>query len=355
MKVIHLVRSIIKINFGVWNAAIFGTESLEKEHGVKSEMWICNFHEDQTPPTSIDYFYFEDKHKTKSGFSEWLDNYNAKDTVIISHGSWFVTTKMGFWASKLGYSWIYTPHGMLEPWTFKIKRFQKLIYFPLFEKRYVKEAGLIRAVSEKESKNLNKLFPQSRIEIVSNGAKMPSGTSKEKRKLISYIFMARLNPVKNVVNLAEAWHKTMKDKNVELLIAGPDEGELEKMQQYIGGNLKYLGPVYGEEKKKLLSSAHYYFLPSSNEGLPGSVVEAMSYGLIPIITEACNLKDVFKYDLGYKIDSSTESMMQVLDQLYSLDYDESKSKRNIAYVKDNLSEVVISKKLLKIYKELIDS
>ncbi|MEJ0030745.1 MAG: glycosyltransferase [Bacteroidota bacterium] len=85
--------------------------------------------------------------------------------------------------------------------------------------------------------------------------------------------------------MVEAWHAINSQNNsVKLIIAGPDEGELKHIQHLIKGNVEYAGAVYGDGKKKLLNEASYYLLPSYSEGFPTSVLEAMSYGQIPLIS-----------------------------------------------------------------------
>ena len=65
-------------------------------------------------------------------------------------------------------------------------------------------------------------------------------------------------------------------------------GETERLQKLIDENdlsdlVRFEGWVSGEKKKELLSLADAYILPSYIEGLPISILEAMSYGL-PILS-----------------------------------------------------------------------
>ena len=94
---------------------------------------------------------------------------------------------------------------------------------------------------------------------------------------------------------------------MKLIIVGPDEGELAKILPLISGNIEYKGPLFDSEKSEVLQKAHYYFLPSFSEGFPSSVVEAMSFGAIPVITQGCNFPEVFEQHLGYEISTDQES------------------------------------------------
>lgn len=52
-------------------------------------------------------------------------------------------------------------------------------------------------------------------------------------------------------------------------------------------NIKYYPGMYGDEKDKMFSKSHVFLLPTYyiNEGQPVSIIEAMAYGCVPIVTE----------------------------------------------------------------------
>lgn len=100
------------------------------------------------------------------------------------------------------------------------------------------------------------------------------------------LFLARLVPEKGVHTLLAAYEKSK--VTIPLVIAGGSShsGEycqkIEKMAEKInaGGPRKVImtGFVQGEELEELYSNAMLYILPSEIEGMPLSLLEAMSYG-----------------------------------------------------------------------------
>ncbi|MBC6491015.1 hypothetical protein BC349_08235 [Flavihumibacter stibioxidans] len=234
--------------------------------------------------------------------SRQLDTAND---IIVTHGCWQFATHWGAFLKKLGYKWIYVPHGMLEPWPLQHKKWKKKLYLKFFERRMILKADLIRAVSSSEAQNLKKLFPAKNVILVPNGVECESEFKviKENTPMI-FVFMARLHQKKGIVHLVNAWLRSSlnNDSGYQLLIAGPDEGELPLIEPLIKktNNIRYVGVVKGSSRDELLASAHFYVLPSYSEGFPTSVIEAMEKGAIPLISRECNFNEAF--DAGLAID-----------------------------------------------------
>lgn len=98
----------------------------------------------------------------------------------------------------------------------------------------------------------------------------------------SYIlFLGRLVPEKGITYLIEAFKKTATDK--KLVIAGGSSDtddflcELNDLAQE-DERIVFTGFVQGRLLEELYSNAYVYVLPSDLEGMPLSLLEAMSYG-----------------------------------------------------------------------------
>lgn len=98
----------------------------------------------------------------------------------------------------------------------------------------------------------------------------------------SYIlFLGRLVPEKGIRYLVEAFKKVKTDK--KLVIAGGSsdtESFMEELKELAKSDERILftGFVQGEILDELYSNAYLYILPSDLEGMPLSLLEAMSYG-----------------------------------------------------------------------------
>lgn len=113
---------------------------------------------------------------------------------------------------------------------------------------------------------------------------------KERRddKTTKFLFLGEIGERKGVFDILRgiAQHKSELNGKIVLKIGGNrNEGMLQKTIHDNGleDMVKFEGWVAGEKKRELLNWADVFILPSFNEGLPISILEAMSYGC-PIIS-----------------------------------------------------------------------
>lgn len=112
----------------------------------------------------------------------------------------------------------------------------------------------------------------------------------------SYIlFLGRLVPEKGIQYLIEAFKKVMTDK--KLVIAGGSSDtdlftqELHKLAKG-DGRIIFTGFVQGQMLDELYSNAYIYALPSDLEGMPLSLLEAMSYGNCCLVSDIAECTEV---------------------------------------------------------------
>ena len=133
-------------------------------------------------------------------------------------------------------------------------------------------------------------FDINDVIIINNIIETPKTSIESKcvnEKLI-VLFLGEIGKRKGIYDLLEALtkYKELYGNNIQLIIGG--NGEVEKVKSYILEKhlkdiVEYKGWVSGNDKVHLLNSADIFVLPSYNEGLPISILEAMGYG-IPVIT-----------------------------------------------------------------------
>ncbi len=126
------------------------------------------------------------------------------------------------------------------------------------------------------------------IYILYNGSSLEkfSGKKENSNKVI-VLFMGRLGKRKGTYDLLAAFEKAIKIVPDLHLILGGD-GDVDKVrglvaQMGLTDHVIVSGWISGEEKARIFKSCDIYVLPSYNEGLPGSILEAMAVG-VPIIS-----------------------------------------------------------------------
>lgn len=109
-----------------------------------------------------------------------------------------------------------------------------------------------------------------------------------------FLYMGRLVQDKNPDYLIKGFLQTgLKDK--KLVLCGGADGN-DKYEAYLKGLVKdsdrviFTGPIFGADKDAAFRNCYAFCIPSTLEGLPMSLLEAMSYGKIAIASDipACH-------------------------------------------------------------------
>lgn len=112
----------------------------------------------------------------------------------------------------------------------------------------------------------------------------------------SYIlFLGRIVPEKGLRYLVEAFKNVKTDKQLVIAGGASDTGEfMQQLQQLAKDDLRirFVGFVQGQPLEELYSNAYIYTLPSDLEGMPLSLLEAMSYGNCCVVSDIPECADV---------------------------------------------------------------
>ena len=168
-----------------------------------------------------------------------------------------------------------------------------------------------------------------------------------------FIHPGRISEAKNQVVLCKAF-KAIIDagKDVVLLIAGSRQDEViwEKLQPYWSDRIVYLGER--KDVRDMLHDADAFCLPSIWEGMPVTLLEAISVGCVPICSPVGGIPEVITNGVNgfLSTDSSAEAYVQALTNYLNCE--------NLGQVKANCEETFkefqISKvalQYLSVYKE----
>lgn len=199
-------------------------------------------------------------HAEGPAFMCWLPKLFGKKVVVTVHGLDHQRAKWGKFASA---------------------------YIMLGEKNAVRFADEIIVLSENVQEYFRSIYGRE-TRFIPNGIVepeiCPAAQITEAYGLTpdSYVlYLGRLVPEKGEKYLIEAFKKVKTDK--KLVIAGGSsdtEDFMAQLRELAEGDERILftGFVQGRMKDELYSNAYVYVLPSDLEGMPLSLLEAMSYG-----------------------------------------------------------------------------
>jgi glycosyltransferase involved in cell wall biosynthesis len=128
------------------------------------------------------------------------------------------------------------------------------------------------------------------------------------------LFMGRLHERKGAHLLVEAF-KAADARRARLVLAGPDEGMLERLRPQFNDHIVYAGFLSGAERLAAFAAADLLALPAVGEGLPMVVLEAMAAGLPVIVTPGCNLPEVVEVGAGLEVEAAVEPLTAALSRL----------------------------------------
>lgn len=253
-----------------------------------------------------------------------------KPDVIHQHGIWLPFSGRVAWESRLGTPVIISPRGMLDPWALANSGRKKWLAWTLYERRNLRRAACLHSLAAAESDAIRAKLPEAQIATIPNGIDMPESESKcslrdlgsesTKDARRTLLFIGRIHPKKGLYEMVNAWKLLGSETRArwQVVVAGPDEGghrgELEQLVASYGlqRDVRFVGPVFGRDKARLLRCASAFVLPSKSEGLPIAVLEAWAYGLPVLMTSACNLPEGFEVGAALELGQMPISLESAL-------------------------------------------
>lgn len=155
-------------------------------------------------------------------------------------------------------------------------------------KHFIEKTDGIIVLSKFWKDFFSNTFKQDNIFILNNTVPNPETFNKKDENKIDFLFLGEVGKRKGTFELIEAIKNIKKDLNKDINFYIGGNGNIDKLNSKIKEYgleefVHYVGWISGEKKIELLKKSHVYVLPSHNEGLPISILEAMSYKM-PIIS-----------------------------------------------------------------------
>ncbi|MGO5013587.1 glycosyltransferase [Niallia sp. Sow4_A1] len=252
-------------------------------------------------------------------------------------------------------SYIYTPHGY-----YSLKSMNKLLKYITrrIEKKINNICETVIHVSKSEEEEALKfnLVSKDKSIVIFNGVTEPKKSDEyDERNIFTVVNLARVDDQKDPYKFLEiAIPIVSKNDNIQFIWAGNGKylnDIREKVKQNkLEKKIKFIGFV--KEKNILFNKADIYLSTSEYEGLPFSVVEAMSYKLPLILSNVVGHTDLVENgENGYLYDF--ENFSTAIEYLNSIilnsELYEKLAKSSYQFYKEKFSVDQMMRKLLVLY------
>jgi len=232
--------------------------------------------------------------------------------------------------------------------------------FLLFgEKMAAKKADEVIVLSKAVQEYFNKTYNRDTI-LIPNGIDKPE-YREPKEIIIRYnlkkegyvLFLARLVPEKGIHTLLEAYENS--SLRIPLVIAGGGshaseyEAEIRKIAERINRNetcriagrqVILTGFIQGRVLEELYSNALFYVLPSEIEGMPLSLLEAMSYGNICLTSD---IEENTSVTGEYGFSFENKNVVSLREELNKLEDKTGKLKSNCKFSREAIQQYILEK------------
>jgi len=196
--------------------------------------------------------------------------------------------------------------------------------------------------------------------LIYNGVQIPEKSSStsyiDSLGLVAgdYILaVARFVPEKGFHDLIEAYNES--GLTCKLVLAGDADHEDDyshKLKKMVAENPNIIltGYITGDDLHQIYSHARLFVLPSYHEGLPIVLLEALSYGLIPLVSDIpANLE--VKIDADYYFQcKNVKHLKDKLTQLWFSDFTIEDREQLVDFVKNKYDWQTIATQTIEVYR-----
>lgn len=290
---------------------------------------------------------------TSSFSAAWKSAWGYYDVVHIHAEG---PAAMCFLPKMLGKRVVVTIHGL--DWARSKWGWFSGKYIKWGEKQAVKYADKIIVLNKSTQDYFREIYGRETVYI-------PNGINKpivRKADLISkrwgldkdsfVLFVGRIVPEKGLKYLIEAWKGINTDKKLVITGGSSDtDAYLEELKKDCPDNVLFTGFQQGIVLEELYSNSYVYVLPSDLEGMPLSLLEAMSYGNCCVVSDISENKSVVgEYALTFQKSNAYDLREMLQNLLYDANLVSEYRKSTSDYVCEKYKWDSVVERTLEIYQ-----
>ncbi|HPD58020.1 MAG TPA: glycosyltransferase family 4 protein [Smithellaceae bacterium] len=228
-------------------------------------------------------------------------------------------------------------------------------------KSLLEDSNIVICLSYSWKTAIINVAPKSNITVVHNATVLPEIGEKSRKasKTVYITFLGLIGERKGIFDLLEVILRLIMDgRNIHLTVGG--NGDIVRLHkeielQGLKNHVTYAGWIVGDAKDKLLRNTDIFVLPSYGEGMPMSILEAMSYAIPVIATNVGGIPELIKDgESGYLVEPG--NLDQLLEKMKKLIADEnmrlSMGEKGRYTVEKDFSLSEIANKIDDVYESL---
>ncbi len=222
------------------------------------------------------------------------------------------------------------------------------------------------ALSAEWKDRLAQIVPEEKITIIENYSTLHENALQERLKRSSnntVLFLGEIGKRKGCYDIPAVAAEVVKlVPDVKFILGGAgsteDEAVVKKLfkEKGVADHVVFPGWVRGNKKDRVLREADVFFLPSYNEGMPMSVLDAMGYGLPIVSTNVGGIpKIVHDSENGFCCEAGDVNAMAngIVRMLSTRKMLESMSKESFRIAKDGYSLESHLKSIEELYRSIL--
>jgi glycosyltransferase involved in cell wall biosynthesis len=224
--------------------------------------------------------------------------------------------------------YVMSPHGMLVPELIARRgKLAKTFWLRMLEKRNLGEADSIHFTSELERSDAARLgVPVHRSAVIPNGIDLEQIPARDAAPASTQSgpYVLHLGRITWKKGLDELLRALALAPGIRAVIAGNDEdgcrASLERLARECGvaERVRFLDPLYGAAKWRLLRDARALALPSQSENFGNAVLEAMAVGTPVVVSPGVGLASaVVEAGCGMVVEPEPAVLAGALERLWS--------------------------------------
>ncbi|MEM7519388.1 MAG: glycosyltransferase, partial [Planctomycetota bacterium] len=196
--------------------------------------------------------------------------------------------------------WVITPHGSWTKAALERSPRRKRAFLSLFDRSLAEQALAVQVNGPAEQADARELFPKARVLVVPNGQALLAAPPRREagdKEGPRFVFCGRLDTGHKGLDLlidGFCEHVSRGGAGELVLIGdGEDRAALEARAERAGPRIRFLGPLFGQEKLSQIGAASLFIHSSRHEGMPMAVLEAAALGRPLALSQGTNLLEAF--------------------------------------------------------------